>query len=148
MSTPSHILAATDFSDASEQAVEYAVQLAKALGARLTLVHVFDEPFPYQVPVAPEYTADLRARLEARCAELRASGCPARAVVRKGVPWSEVVSAASAEGADLIVVGTHGRRGLPRWLLGSVAERIVRLAPVPVVAVPTSAPGSAGSADA
>jgi nucleotide-binding universal stress UspA family protein len=147
MSTPSHILAATDFSAASEEAVGYAAQLARALGARLTLVHVFDEPYVYQVPLPPEYTGDLRARLEARCAELRASGSDVRAVVRKGVAWSEVVSAASAEGADLIVVGTHGRRGLPRWLMGSVAEKVVRLAPVPVVAVPTPAPGSAGSAE-
>jgi nucleotide-binding universal stress UspA family protein len=148
MSTPRHILAATDFSGASDHAVEFAAQLANALGAKLTLVHAFEEPYPYPVPLPPEYVGDIRARLEARCAELRSSGADVRGVVRKGPPWSEVVSAAADEGADLIVVGTHGRRGLPRWLLGSVAERIVRLAPVPVVAVPGPAQGFAGSEDA
>jgi nucleotide-binding universal stress UspA family protein len=136
MSTPSHILAATDFSTASDHAVQFAAQLAKSLGARLTLLHAFEEPYSYQVPLPPEYAEDLRAQLEAYCTQLRSQGFSVRGVVRRGAPWSEIVSAAEDEGADLIVVGTHGRRGLPRWLLGSVAEKLVRVAPIPVVAVP------------
>ena len=64
-----------------------------------------------------------------------AAGISARWVLRTGVPYKEIVGAAARERADLIVIGTHGRGGLDRALLGSVADRVIRLAPCPVVTV-------------
>ena len=64
-----------------------------------------------------------------------AAGLSARWVLRTGVPYKEIVGAAARERADLIVIGTHGRSGLDRALLGSVADRVIRLAPCPVVTV-------------
>jgi nucleotide-binding universal stress UspA family protein len=136
MSAPKHIIAATDFSKASDRAVDLAAEVAAALGAKLTLMHAFETPYPYPVALPPNHMRDLRAKLEARCIEIRARVGHVDVVVREGAPWNEIVSLASETGADMIVVGTHGRRGLPHLLLGSVAERVVRLSPVPVMTVP------------
>jgi nucleotide-binding universal stress UspA family protein len=68
-------------------------------------------------------------------AKARAEGCRARAVLRTGAPYQEIVALATDERADLIVIGTHGRGGINRVLLGSVADRVVRLAPCPVLTV-------------
>jgi nucleotide-binding universal stress UspA family protein len=73
--------------------------------------------------------------VEQRAAKARAEGCHARAVLRTGVPYQEIVALATDERADLIVIGTHGRGGINRVLLGSVADRVVRLAPCPVLTV-------------
>ncbi|MEK7715145.1 MAG: universal stress protein, partial [candidate division NC10 bacterium] len=64
-----------------------------------------------------------------------AAGIPVRWALEVGVPFEEIVKAAEKEGADMIVMGTHGRSGLNRLLLGSVAERVIRLAPCPVLTV-------------
>jgi len=136
---PKHILVATDFGDTSRRAQELGLVLAQALGARLTLLHVFTVPNSayatgnyFQVG---DMEDDARAMLERTAAELRAR-CPGLlAAFRVGDPWQQIVAAAQELGADLVVVGTHGRRGLPRMLLGSVAERVLRLSPVPVLTV-------------
>jgi nucleotide-binding universal stress UspA family protein len=73
--------------------------------------------------------------LEDWVAKARAEGLNARATLRTGVPYQEVVALATDERADLIVIGTHGRGGIDRALLGSVADRVVRLAPCPVLTV-------------
>jgi nucleotide-binding universal stress UspA family protein len=75
------------------------------------------------------------ATLEARAADLRQSGTKASWRVQVGVPFEEIVKIAGEERADMIVMGTHGRDGLNRVLLGSVAERVIRLAPCPVLTV-------------
>ena len=75
------------------------------------------------------------AIIAARAAALAAEGVTARAVVRAGVPWREIVHLAAEEHADMIVMGTQGRTGLEHLLLGSVAERVVRTAPCPVLTV-------------
>lgn len=139
MSVFKHVLVATDLSDASAPAVELAVSLARHGGAALTVVHACEIPvFPEGLPpvdyVTPITTAagkkldDLVTALRDRCPD-------ARRVLKVGAPWQEILAAAAEAGADLVVVGTHGRRGLAHAMLGSVAERVVRLSPVPVLTV-------------
>lgn len=136
MLTANPIVVGTDFSPASERALEVAMDLASAFGAKLSLVHAFEAPYPYPVPLPPEHRRELHARLEARCAELRMRHRDVEAILREGEPWTAIVTFAVESGAGMIVVGTHGRRGLSHVFLGSVAERVVRLSPVPVMAVP------------
>jgi nucleotide-binding universal stress UspA family protein len=136
------ILVATDFSDSSQQALELALRIAERFGSQLTLVHSWEAPnysyaaglqFPVDV-VAPIERAAV-ARLAEATAELELRFPAAKSLLRSGVPWEEVLGAAAEIKADLIVMGTHGRRGLERALLGSVAEKVVRMSRVPVLTV-------------
>jgi nucleotide-binding universal stress UspA family protein len=146
------LLHPTDFSETAEQAEAQALALARALGAEIVLLHVAVETPLYSegglgVETQQIYEAQrewAEQTLEARTAALRARGVQARWVRRVGVPFEEIVEAAAAERADLIVMGTHGRSGLNRLLLGSVVDRVIRLAPCPVLAV--REPGSAKAA--
>ncbi len=137
------IVCPTDFSERAAPAERQAVGLARALGAELVLVHVGTEAPLWREGI---YTPSVRAvfegqhqwaadHLAARAAALAAEGVAARAIVRVGVPWQEIVRLAVEEHADMIVMGTQGRAGLERLLLGSVAERVIRQAPCPVVTV-------------
>jgi nucleotide-binding universal stress UspA family protein len=137
------IVCATDFSATAEAAVAEAERLARSLGAELVLLHVAVEAPLWREGV---YTPDVRKVFErqrqwaaetlaARVTDLLANGVQARTIVKSGVPWKEIVDTARAEDASFIVMGTHGRSGLDRMLLGSVAERVVRRAPCPVVTV-------------
>lgn len=143
MKLPSVILVPTDFGDAAEKALDYAVELAAPFRAEVVLLHSFEIPligFPDGAMVA---TAELTSRIVASAqqalddavAARKDSGVKVSAMLKQGEPWQMVLSAASEVGANLIVMGTHGRRGLPRALLGSVAERVVRTAPIPVLIV-------------
>jgi nucleotide-binding universal stress UspA family protein len=137
------IVCATDFSERAASAERQAVALARALGAELVLTHVgVDAPLWREGLHTPSVRAVFEAQhtwasetLAARAAALRAEGVPARAIVRVGPPWEEIVRVAAEEHADLIVMGTQGRTGLERLLLGSVAERVIRQAPCPVLTV-------------
>ena len=137
------LICATDFSQTSDAAVTEAERLAGSLGAEIVLLHVAVE-----APLWREclYTPDVRKVFEsqrqwatetlaARATELAAKGVRARVVVKSGLPWREIIETAREENADLLVIGTHGRSGVNRMLLGSVAERVVRRAPCPVVTV-------------
>ena len=136
------ILVATDFAESAERALACAVQLARRHGAELILLHVYMD-----LPAYPEVTAGqveaiyeeqrgwIESALERRARSARTEGLLARAVLRTGSPASTVAEMARREGADLIVVGSHGRAGLDRLILGSVAERVVRLASCPVLVV-------------
>ena len=146
------ILCATDFSDAGLAAETQAAALAHALGAELVYVHVTVEAVLYGE--GPFGTADLQEVYDAqrrwaedtlaqRVKAAEAKGLRARSVHRVGVAHDEVVAAAQAESADMLVMGTHGRAGLDRFLLGSVAERVVRLAPCPVLTVRPTTPTAA-----
>ena len=143
MSLPKTILVPTDFGEASEHAVEYALELAKALGSEVVLMHAFEIPavgFPDGAMIA---TADMTNRvlegaqvgLERQAAQYEGSGVGMRTIVKQGDAWRSIIAAAEELGSDLIVMGTHGRRGLPRALLGSVAEKVVRTAHCPVLTV-------------
>jgi nucleotide-binding universal stress UspA family protein len=130
------ILVATDFSAESVRALEYAWLLARRFDAEILVVHA--EP---ALAVLPGTDLAERRRLAAERAlghaveELREAGCRARALLRPGDPVAEIVNAATAERAGLVLMGTRGRGGLPHLLLGSVAERVVRSAPCPVLTV-------------
>ena len=138
------ILNPTDFSECAEQARAQAIWLARALGAEIVLLHVAVEtPFYAEGVLAPGevrkiYDAQRKwaeEALEARAAETRAAGVPARWKLTVGAPADAIVQAVEEEGAEMIVMGTHGRRGLERMLLGSVANKVIQLAPCPVLTV-------------
>ncbi len=139
------ILLPTDFSEPAKYAQAYATELARQFGADLHLLHVLPE-LTLPLPDAPDSwtTPDyaLKAHLEAAERQLT-EGIPSDLqgegrTVRKamaGIAVQEIVKYATDHEIDLIVVGTHGRTGLFRLLLGSVAEKVVRLAPCPVLTV-------------
>jgi len=140
-----HILVATDGSSASEHAAQLAVGLARTHGAKLTAVYVVD-PYPYMgvgeinplgfqayMAAAQQQAAAAHAQVEALCQK---GGAPIALQVRMvedvGAA-SGIVETAKTEGADLLVVGSHGRSGLTRFLLGSVATKVVAQSPIPVL---------------
>jgi nucleotide-binding universal stress UspA family protein len=143
------ILWATDLGPTSEAAWRYALLLADMLAAEIFLLHVVSaaqvvgSPGP-PAPLPGEWLeAEIAARerdLASKQGEVEALGLAVRRKVTMGAPAATILAEAEAERADLIVMGTHGRRGLPHVLLGSVAEAVIRRAPCPVLAV--QAPGS------
>lgn len=138
------ILCAVDFSETSRRALEEATALAKRLGALLAVVHVEPgapgiagaaAPFaPPPRPVRTEPGAAAQLEAWARAAEA-ALGQPVETVLLAGRAADEIVRAAEEGGYGAVVVGTRGRSGVARAVLGSVAEHVVRRAPVPVVVV-------------
>lgn len=134
-----HILVGTDFSECSSLAVEEAVDVAMHYGASLTVVHAFEMQYGYADAIVEELMIVQQQQAEQLMAEVlgrvRAQLPAASGVVRCGSPWEQILEVARAGDIDLIVVGTHGRKGLPRAILGSVAEKVVRLAPVSVLTV-------------
>jgi nucleotide-binding universal stress UspA family protein len=139
------ILAPTDFSAHSERAVRYACGLAGHLGSELHLVHILSDviptgPDPLLMPVLPpEYYEENEERARETLGRLLdpAWGSPRSVVtaVRWGSPVEAIVAYAEDRRVDLLVIATHGRTGLSHVLLGSVAERIVREAPCPVLTI-------------
>ncbi len=137
-----HILVAVDFGDSSDQAMELGIELANKYGAALTLVHAYEIP-TYAYPNASFLVVDLltpieeaaRKELEKTLAAVQAQVPGAKAVLRRGSAATEVLSVIDELHADLVVTGTHGRRGITRTVLGSVAEKLVRMSPVPVLTV-------------
>jgi nucleotide-binding universal stress UspA family protein len=145
------IIHPTDFSDAAQGAEQQAVRLARALSAELILLHALGElPLAgMPLPGTPD-NESIRARqrqeaekaLRARDSVIRELGVAVRWIVREGGPAEAIVRAAVEEHADLIVIGTHGRSGLDRLLIGSVADRVVRRAPCPVMTVRERSPAA------
>lgn len=138
------ILWATDLSAASERAWRYAVKLADVFAAELVLLHVLrhaklagqvDDPVPPPAGRLGPSLVPLERELDRRQQVAATLGLRARRKVLVGVPAEVIVAEAHAEQVDLIVVGTHGRTGLPHALVGSVAEAVIRKAPCPVLAV-------------
>ena len=137
------ILVAVDFSEHAGRALDHALALRRALGAEVHALHVCPL-LAYALgdahPDAPDFEARVHARVDAELGRLReraeAGGFVLRTHRVDGSPGTHMAAFADELGADLIVVGTHGRTGLDRMLLGSVAERVLRLAHVPVLAVP------------
>jgi nucleotide-binding universal stress UspA family protein len=130
------ILLATDLSPSALDAALYAMELASQLGAQLVIASVIDV-----VPIAgfgqriDQIRADRETALQALVARARGAGARATFLVWQGDPGPTIVSAAEAERADLIVIGTHGREGVTRLLLGSVSDHVVRHARCPVLVV-------------
>lgn len=143
------LLVPVDLAGPTRPVVEMAVRLARALDCVVTLLHVVH--LPVGVPPAgalPIGMIDTEtalsvldneagAHLESLAAEFRAQGLPVSHLIRHGEPADTIMHVAEKVGARHIVMGTHGRRGLERALLGSVAERVVRRAGCPVTIVRT-----------
>jgi nucleotide-binding universal stress UspA family protein len=138
------ILCATDFSETAEAAWDISCELARLHRAQLTLVHVFVElplysmaevPGPAVAQVWDEQRAWVQRALDERVAAAGTTGLNVRPLLKTGTPASTIADTAAEEGNDLIVIGTHGRTGLNRLVIGSVAERVVRIAPCPVLTV-------------
>jgi nucleotide-binding universal stress UspA family protein len=140
--TIQRILVGHDFGDAAHAALAYALDLAEKLDARVTVVHAYEVPvygFPEGIALTTDVTGQIRAAsVEALDGVVQRAARPrvdVHGMLRQGPAWSEITTAAAEMHADLIVVGTHGRRGLAHALLGSVAEKVVRTAPCPVLTV-------------
>ncbi|HEY7251539.1 MAG TPA: universal stress protein [Methylomirabilota bacterium] len=139
------ILHATDFSAASSRAFKRAVDIAKASGAELLLVHVLPSVFPVVADgyVSPKVYEDLEAatradgqkRLDRLARRARASGARVKSLLLEGVPHERIARAARARKADMVVIGTHGRTGFAKLVLGSVASRVLAISPCPVLTV-------------
>ncbi len=148
------ILFATDGSQGSAAAEAYAFALARSWGASLAVLHVLEFPsgLDPESPVNRLYLAELMKQATQELVELKARaadrGILVETKIATGIPSEEVLAAATDEEPDLVVVGTRGRTGLAHVLLGSTAERIIRAAPCPVLAVHTERyeKGKAGGA--
>lgn len=138
-----NILVSTDFSDFSAAAVDYAASFALLYGARIHLVHVIETGSVVGVPSMEVNTAAISTELEDTAQEeMRKfvywklkNNTNLEQVILHGEPHRELVKYAQENEIDLIVIATHGRTGLAHILMGSVAEKVVRLSPVPVLAV-------------
>jgi nucleotide-binding universal stress UspA family protein len=133
------ILASTDFSNDSRKAVDYAVFLAKSLDAELQLVHVLEPPFPSTDPAYLKMLGELAEadaqKLKSLAKEIEQRLPNVRSFCREGAAAVTIVKTAEELGSDLIVLGTHGRTGMAHAFIGSVAERVLRLAHCPVITV-------------
>ena len=149
MAAIQQILVATDFSDASTIAVHQATELAEILGARITLLHVVEEPFGYvgemhaYLPEVDAFRKTLndaaRAQLDKVFTTEEIARWHVSLQLRTGTPYVEIVRFAKDHGINLIVIGTHGRGLLSHMVLGSVAEKVVRYAECAVLTVPGKA---------
>jgi nucleotide-binding universal stress UspA family protein len=134
------VLHATDFSAASRHAFELACSLARDHNARLVVLNVIETPFRVVEPGLPPFEVDeLRVEAEHWFSTLPtpAGDIPVKKLIAEGNPVTEILRVAAEEQADFIVLGTHGRTGVQRLLMGSVAENVIRRAQCPVVAVKT-----------
>jgi nucleotide-binding universal stress UspA family protein len=134
------VLLATDSSRYSQRALARSLELCQSYGGQLTAVAVLDVP-PWFAQEAPEVTADLQARLRgyttAARSQAEARGIRCQEVVRQGPAYQVITALVREQKLDLIVMGSHGRTGLKRLLMGSVTERVIGLSPCPVLVVKT-----------
>jgi nucleotide-binding universal stress UspA family protein len=146
------ILCPTDFSDGARRAMAVAARLAREAGAELVVAHAWHVPAPalpadyaFLPQMVQQLSEDAQRGLDDAAREAVALGAPRVAqVLLSGVAWAAIVDALADPAFDLVVIGTRGRTGLARVLLGSVAEKVVRHAPCPVLAVPPPPPAAPG----
>jgi nucleotide-binding universal stress UspA family protein len=144
MTTFRHILVPIDFGEPSDMAVDLALSMADRFDAQVTLLHVSMMP-PYYYSAYAEGLAfpvdEMETRAKAALADAlekaKARHPLTKSLLVAGQPWEQILAAIKTTGADLLVMGTHGRRGVARALLGSVAEKVVRHAPIPVLTTGT-----------
>ncbi|MDD4888722.1 MAG: universal stress protein [Phycisphaerae bacterium] len=140
------LLFPTDFSELSEAALKYALQFARDYKAELHVIHVVDEAYQYWMSMAPstvpvgapiveDVVRNASKSLEKLVADKLSQDVTVVHQVLIGRPFLEIIKYAKAQSIDLIVIGTHGRGGLGQMLMGSVAEKVVRKAPCPVLTV-------------
>jgi nucleotide-binding universal stress UspA family protein len=133
---PSHFLVPVDFSPDADWALDYAIYLGTRVGARILLIHAIYAIMVIEVDVTPyleTLEAQARQELEARLQRVRDAGLEGEMRLAHGMPAQEIIATAAETGADLIIMGTHGRTGVQHLFIGSVAEKVVRMAPCPVL---------------
>lgn len=138
------ILFATDFSESSDHAFEYARTMASSFNARLIVIHVINEPVDLRGFYVPHISFDkLEEEIRQGAEKMMHKFCESRladfanyeSLVISGIPYEEILKKADAENASLIIMGTHGRTGLDHVLFGSTAEKVVRKSRCPVLTV-------------
>lgn len=143
-----HIVVATDFSENSKEAVEYAADLAKTLGANLTVVHVVEDILETAASI-PNFYAGLEGfdkqlielkskvnkELQKEAEKIGKQGVKVKGELLEGNPTVELIKYPQEHPCDLLVLGTHGRTGIPHLLIGSVAEKVVRKSSCAVLTV-------------
>jgi universal stress protein A len=140
------LIHATDFSRASGRALTSAIQIAKRNKAELLLLHVIEPVTPYLAPdqyAGPELYVELEAAakrkaesgLSSLMKKAKKAKVKAKTLLLKGTPHNQIVKAAKNRRADLIVIGTHGRTGISKFFMGSVAGRVIAMAHCPVLTV-------------
>lgn len=152
MSAPSRILVPVDLSEGSRGLIDYALQLARPFNASVDIINVWEPPqyvAPDLLVAAPGWNAQslesmamdtARKDLEALVRGIENPPVPIKFRVEVGEPASTVLTAAEQGKYDLIIMGTHGRRGLSKLLMGSVAQKVVSRAPCPVVTLHLTPP--------
>jgi nucleotide-binding universal stress UspA family protein len=141
-----HVLISTDGSDIAQKGVDHGLELARATGARATIVAVIDTAFPYVAEaggvnaVYYEYASVQRGAAErflvAAVDQARGLGVEAETICVEDLPPAQgIVETATSRGCDVIVMSSHGRRGLRRMILGSVAAEVLASSAVPVLVV-------------
>lgn len=136
------ILVPIDFGGPSKHALEVALDLAKQYRGSLTLLHTWELPaYAYNgmefsaVDLLTPIMDAAQQQLDKVLADVKREAPDAKAILKRGSPWREILATIEETRPDLVVMGTHGRRGVGRAVLGSVAEKIVRTSPVPVLTV-------------
>jgi len=140
----STILFATDFSEVSEYAFDYAYTLAKTFNSKLIVMHVINEPVDLRGFYVPHISFEsLEKEIEEAAEKMMKKFClgklvdlaASETVIVSGIPYDEILAMADKEKASMIVLGTHGRAGLDHLLFGSTAERVVRRSKCPVMTI-------------
>jgi len=137
------ILCPVDFSQFTQEVINYAVDLAKKYGAELHVMHVVPNMTyftPYESFLTPENLVAIERNIQDEVENdfaklLKDQNVPTKKVIRTGVPFVEIIDYAKSESIDLIVMGTHGRGSIEHILIGNVAEKVVRKSPCPVMTI-------------
>ncbi len=137
------ILCPLDFSEFTDEIVDYAVSIAGKYGAELHFLHVIPNLnyyTPYESFLTPENLIALESSIETEVGKdfdkiMKKIDMPVKKVIKSGAPFVEIIEYVKAESMDLIVMGTHGRSGIEHILIGSVAEKVVRKSPCPVLTI-------------
>jgi nucleotide-binding universal stress UspA family protein len=139
-----NILSPTDFSEGASHALSYAVNMAKTYGAKLyilNVIHDIDMSSNMHIPhrsvdmMYLEFEASAKKALEKLCISVQEECKAVESVVRRGIPYEEILKYIPEKNIDLIIMATHGRKGLDRVLFGSTAERVVRNSSCPVLTI-------------
>lgn len=142
MNTFSTILVAVDFSDSSDNAFQLALSMAQKYSAHLIILHVINEPIDLRGFYVPHISFEkLEEEIEEGAQKMMESFCRRHVgdftdfetLIVPGMPYDQILVQAEGKGADLIVLGTHGRAGLDHVLFGSTAEKVVRKSKLPVL---------------
>ena len=137
------ILCPVDFSEFTDEILEYAVNIAQKYNSELHLIHIIPNLnyfTPYESFFTPENLIVVEKNMETEVNKdfdelMKKINVPAKKIIKNGAAFVEIINYARTESMDLIIIGTHGRTGLEHILIGSVAERVLRKSPCPVLTV-------------